>query len=109
MDLMMYVPKMEEETRVIAKRIERLGNYGSDRHNGEYEAKGAYAELLGMGKYIVSHLLNAWENPPPEREFLSRKVLYSNLQRLLVEMIERDDFTFEQLQRYRRLITSEKL
>lgn len=109
MDLMMYVPKMEEETRVIAKRIERLGDWTNSFHDGDQTARAAYAELLGMGKYIASHLLNAWENPPLEGQYVNHKVFYKNLHRLLVEMIERDDFTFEQLQRYRRLITSEKL
>ncbi len=100
---------MEEETRVITKRVARLGDWTNGLHDGDRIAREASAELLGMGKYIVSHLLNAWENPPPEDHNFNRTVFYKNLHHLLVQMIERDDFTFEQLQRYRRLITSEKL
>ena len=109
MELMMYLPKMDEDTAIIAKRVHLLGDHTTGWHNGSENAIRAYNELLGMGKYITGHLLNAWENPPMYGEFFSLSEFNKNLNRLLVKMIEREDLTLSQLQRYRRLITSEKM
>lgn len=110
MDYMMYSPRMDEDTILIANRIEKLGRFTSGWNDGGSDARLAKDELLGMGKYIAGHLLNAWENPPQSAYVnFSLQTFYRNLDNLLVQMIERDDLTLEQLQRYRRLITSEKL
>lgn len=109
MDLMMYFPKLDDDTKIINKRINLLGHTIRGEIVGDSLSSGAYSELLGMGKYIAGHLLNAWENPPPKHDYFNQNAFYENLNRLLVAMIERDDLSLEQLQRYRRLITSEKL
>lgn len=106
MDLMIYLPKMDDDTRIIRQRLLRLG----DTNTYAYESsEKAFNELLGMGKYIAGHLLNAWENPPPNGTTFSHSRFYDKLEKLSTLMIERDDLTMSQLQRYRRLITSEKL
>lgn len=102
----MYLPKVDNDTRIIRQRLLRLGATGSYAYESANEASN---ELLGMGKHVIGHLLNAWENPPPKGSSFTHSRFYENLEKLLTTMIEREDLSMAQLQRYRRLITSEKL
>jgi hypothetical protein len=106
MDLMMYMPNIDDDFQIIQQRLARLAYTGG---HGQQAAIEASNELLGMGKFIAGHVLNAWEKPPTGGLSWDERRYYNNLYSLLVTMIERGDLTLEQLQRYRRLITSEKL
>jgi len=105
MDFMMYMPKLDEDAILIHQRLLMIGSTNNFAYDSTLQAQN---ELLGMGKYIVGHLLNAWENPPSKGVSFSTSRFYNNLNRILITMIERGDLSIEQLSRYRRLITSEK-
>lgn len=98
---MIYSPKDDGDMELLNLTIKDLG-----------ESDGAISAgfLKDRGRYVIPFLLNAWENPPQNvSHWFDIDRFYKNLDRLLRELIARDDLTLEQLQRYRRLITSEKM
>lgn len=98
--MMIYIPKVDMEIEFLNRLIATLGLSG-----GATSAD----QLSGMGNYVIPFLFNAWENPPEDfSPYFNVNTFYNNMDFLLRKMIARDDLTLEQLQRYRRLITSEK-